>query len=138
MLVLSSILFYYASMPNTKKHEEILTVKIAKELSIILRRIGKTIASLNAIWIIVLCLFQFSNFFNRCWCNSSVLGLGPEMAYDVIKLLPEDISSMRGAWYGGIFLAAGTAAIFVLNRLSAPCLFHCNSRFLNLQLIESY
>ena len=113
ILVLSSALFYYASsMPPTATHKPI--VKIARVLSIVLRRVGKIIASLNAIWIVVVCLFQFSNFFNRCWCNSSVLGLGPEMAFNVIKLLPEDINGMRGAWLGGIFLATGTAAIFVL------------------------
>ena len=36
------------------------------------------------------------------------------MAFNVIKLMPEDIDSMKGAWIGGIVLASGTALIFVI------------------------
>ena len=113
ILVLSSILFYYASStPPTVPHKPI--IKIARKLSIVLRRLGKVIASLNAIWIVVLCLFQFSNFFSTCWCNSSVLGRGSEMAFMVIQLMPKDIDTLKGAWIGGIALASGTALIFVI------------------------
>ena len=113
ILVLSSILFYYASStPPTAPHQPI--VKFARNLSIFFRRLGKIIASLNAIWIVALCLFQFSNFFSRCWCNSSVLGRGPEMAFNVIELTPEDTDNMKGAWIGGIALASGTALIFFM------------------------
>jgi hypothetical protein len=56
------------------------------------------------------CLFQFSNFYFRCYCNSSVIGLGAK-AYNSILLSPEDISAMKGAWVGGASLAAGSAAL---------------------------
>jgi hypothetical protein len=71
------------------------------------------IASLNAVWIVVTCMFQFSNFYDRCYCSSTVLGLGAR-AYNVILLNHDDISAMKGAWIGGAVLAAGAATVCVV------------------------
>jgi hypothetical protein len=106
ILVISSLLSHYSTTaPPTST-----SGWIAGKLSIALRRLGKIVASLNAVWILVVCLFQFSNFNSRCYCNSSVLGLG-ERAYNLISLNSDDLEGMKGAWKGGAFLAAGTAAL---------------------------
>ncbi|KAG6808854.1 hypothetical protein H0H92_002564 [Tricholoma furcatifolium] len=86
---------------------------LAEWLSILLRRVGKIFASLNAIFILVTCIFQFSNFFNRCYCNSSVLGRG-EKGWDVIVLDPEALTRMVHAWAGGVVLAAASAIGFMV------------------------
>jgi hypothetical protein len=109
ILVLSSLLSHYSATALPEN----AYAWIAAQLSIALHRLGKIIASLNAIWIIAACLFQFSNFYSWCYCNSNVISLGAR-AYDVIFLNPEDISAMKGAWIGGVFIAAGCAAMCVV------------------------
>ncbi|TFK32299.1 hypothetical protein BDQ12DRAFT_707705 [Crucibulum laeve] len=114
MLVTSSVLTHYSTMqPREYKSHAIspVAVRVARSLSIILRRLGKFIAALNAVWIIVTCMFQFSNFFDRCYCNSSVFGLGKH-AYNVMEPTAVDVTDMRIAWIGGVCLAGGTAVIF--------------------------
>ncbi|KDQ57919.1 hypothetical protein JAAARDRAFT_251628 [Jaapia argillacea MUCL 33604] len=77
-----------------------------------LRRLGKVLAAFNAIWIVLACLFQFSNFFDRCYCNSSVLGRGSR-AYDVITDTEADLAGMRSAWIAGVLMALGCGTVFI-------------------------
>jgi len=113
MLLTSSILTYYSTNSPTHSFKEhfipALQARVARWLSIFLRRLGKLIAGLNGVWIIAIGLLQFSSFYDRCYCNSGVMGLGTH-AYDVIS--PVDVGSMRTTWIGGFFLAAGAAVIF--------------------------
>ena len=64
---------------------------------------------LNAVWIVTIGFLQFSEVYDRCYCNSSVAELG-KYAYDIIA--PVDIGSMRAAWVGGFFLGARAGMIF--------------------------
>ncbi|KAG5734151.1 hypothetical protein E4T56_gene1216 [Termitomyces sp. T112] len=110
LLLVSSFLSHYVSM---RRHPaDHLSTILARLISIGIRRLGKVLAVFNAIWIVVTCLFQFSNYLDRCYCNSSVLGRGIT-AWNVITYDPQDISNMRGAWIGGVVLAAGSATLFV-------------------------
>ena len=59
-------------------------------------------------------MFQFSSFLDRCYCDSSVLMWGTKKAYMVLDLTTDDIHDMISAWIGGVFLAAGSALIFVI------------------------
>ncbi|KAG6906054.1 hypothetical protein DXG01_016115 [Tephrocybe rancida] len=86
---------------------------LARWMAITVRRTGKILAAFNAVWVVVSCLFQFSNFFDRCYCNGSVLGQGVT-SWIVITFIPDDLSSMKGAWIGGVALAAGSATLFVV------------------------
>jgi hypothetical protein len=107
--VISSLLSHYSTTaPSTST-----SGRIAGKLSIALRRLGKIVASLNAVWILMACLFQFGNFCSRCHCNSSALGFG-EWAYNTVSLNSDDLLGMRGAWKGGAFLAAGTATLCIV------------------------
>ncbi|KAG6906055.1 hypothetical protein DXG01_016116 [Tephrocybe rancida] len=110
LLLVSSFLSHYVSTtsrPDTKKW-------LARWMAITIRRFGKMLAAFNAVWIVVSCLFQFSNFFDRCYCNGSVLGRGNFKAWVVITFVLEELSGMRAAWIGGVVLAAGSATLFVL------------------------
>ncbi|KAK7050356.1 hypothetical protein R3P38DRAFT_3173674 [Favolaschia claudopus] len=100
------------------------TTRLAGLLSILLRRLGKVLASLNTVWIILTCLFQFGSFFDRCWCDSSVFYLGANNAYNVIDLGEEDVSSLNAPWIGGVALASGCASVFLgfVNVLINPAL----------------
>jgi hypothetical protein len=83
---------------------------IANQTSIVLRRLGKTIAIVNAMWIVVLCLLQFGNVFDQCYCNSSVLSLG-ERAIAVFVPSDDEVAGVYRAWIGGGFLGAGSTII---------------------------
>jgi hypothetical protein len=107
LLVTSSALAHYSTQVTHKADGQAVytrATRIAGALSIVLRRLGKVVATCNALWIVLACIFQFSSFFDRCYCNSSVLGLG-RLAYDVIQLVDADISTMKAAWIGGVALA---------------------------------
>jgi hypothetical protein len=108
MLVISSFLsYYYTTLPP-----ESTSALTAGQAAIIFRRLGKVIASISAMWILVSCLFQFTNFYNRCYCNSSVLGLG-DKAFSTLDFTYYDVGSMKVAWVCGAFLAAGSVAVCV-------------------------
>nr|GAT60604.1 predicted protein [Mycena chlorophos] len=116
LLVLSSGLAHYSDvLDGFNEYDEPiygLASRVAAWLSIALRRLGKTIAAGNAVWIVAACIFQFVSFFDRCYCDSSVLGLG-KLAYDVIVLVPGDISEMKLAWGGAVALAGGCSVLFL-------------------------
>ena len=86
--------------------------RAARWTSILLRRVGKLIAALNSLWVLVACLFQFASVFDNCYCNSSVFYLHNH-AYNVIALLPGDVTTVKSAWVGGVFLSSGAAIIYV-------------------------
>ncbi|KAF9461781.1 hypothetical protein BDZ94DRAFT_1262981 [Collybia nuda] len=107
MLVLSSILSRY----STATTKSTFLTRTAAQLSIFLRRCGKVLAVFNTILVIASGIFQFSKFYDRCYCNSSVLGWGYK-AFFVMQFNQEDMDQVERAWIGGVALAAGTAALF--------------------------
>ncbi|KAF8218249.1 hypothetical protein K438DRAFT_1796555 [Mycena galopus ATCC 62051] len=115
MLVISSVLAHYSTFTVSVKGRYIHTrlTRIAGVLSIWLRRLGKILASLNAVWIILACLLQFGSFFDRCWCDSSVLYLGVQKAYNVIDVTSSDVAALNSPWIGGVALASGCAILYM-------------------------
>ncbi|KAF8798524.1 hypothetical protein BYT27DRAFT_7203011 [Phlegmacium glaucopus] len=121
LLVTSSILTHYYTIttpgPRARRHNGSTayrwSTRAAKHFSIFFRCLGKVIAAFNSILVVLTCLFQFGNFFNRCYCNSSVFGLRGR-AYNVIILSLDEIISLRSVWLGGVSLAAGSAVLFLL------------------------
>jgi len=116
IMVSSSVLAYYSTNrtshlydPNTSTTSQ----RVAAQLSVILRRFGKILAAMNAVWIVTICIFQFINFFNRCLCNSSVWSRGVENAFMVVKLLPEDHSSIVAGWSIGVATASVACCLFI-------------------------
>jgi hypothetical protein len=116
MLVTSSFLTYYSTSLSRSPDKPTLiptSAKLAGILAAILRRVGKLSAAMNAIWIVLACVFQFSSFFDRCYCNSSVLGRGSSRAYSILNLVVDSdiLISTRSAWIGGEF---STPSILIL------------------------
>ena len=115
ILLMSSILTYYSTNTHTHSFQGHfileLQARVARRLSIFLRRLGKLLAGINAVWIISTGLLQCSSVYDRCYCNSAVMGLG-KRAYYVILLVPGDVGGVRTAWICGSVLATGAAMIF--------------------------
>lgn len=114
LMVLSSAMAHYATIPpHQQQHAQFdASTSGAALASVALRRVGKLLAALNAIWIVVTCLLQLMGIFNSCYCNSSVLGLGSK-AYTVIIFNQGDMQSLTGAWIAGVLLAVGCASGYV-------------------------
>ncbi|KAF7298999.1 hypothetical protein MIND_00848100 [Mycena indigotica] len=110
LLVISSFLVHYAT-PFVPGTAQTLSQRIAGDVAIFLRRSAKVLATLNAVWILVAFLLQFANFYDRCYCNSDVIGLG-KRAHNVMLLLGPDISNMKAAWVGGIALAVSVSGFW--------------------------
>jgi hypothetical protein len=109
MLVLSSIFSFATHSESTRSRSS----PLREHAAIWLRRLGKLLAAVNATWIVLVCLFQFTGVYDTCWCNSSVLYLGKH-AYSVWIFTPADIAAF---WYpvvGGTVLArlVGCALLF--------------------------
>ncbi|KAJ7147042.1 hypothetical protein C8R43DRAFT_1011612 [Mycena crocata] len=109
MLVISSVAAHYAT---TYYRQPDLSHRLAAGTAVLLRRAGKFLATCNAAWILATFLLQFGNFYDRCYCNSDVLGLG-KRAHNVMLLEGSDISAMKAAWVGGIVLAIAGSTLFL-------------------------
>ena len=104
LLVSSSILTHYATMQPLNHWEQPVndwSMRAARLTSIFPRRLGKLIATLQSIWIFISCMFQLSNFYDGCYCNSDVFWLRGR-AYNVIQLMADDLAGAKGAWLGGV------------------------------------
>ena len=121
LLVISSILtHYYTTATHEYESERYISkhnyidwpTRAIKHLSIIFRYLGKVLATFNATWTLLACMFQFSNFYDRCYCNSNVFWMRNH-AYNVISI-GSDVSVMMDNWIGGAFMAAGSAVVYVL------------------------
>ncbi|KDQ58229.1 hypothetical protein JAAARDRAFT_193652 [Jaapia argillacea MUCL 33604] len=116
MLISSAIAYHTNFDSHTSVHPRSAFSPILSYLSaptsMILRRIAKILATLNSIWILLISTLQFSNFFDRCYCNSSALSLGAK-AYAVIQNTVSDLDGVRSAWIGGSVLAIGASVVFI-------------------------
>jgi len=114
-LLLSSYLAHYA---KTRHDAGVVpgsgfnSVNLAKILATFLRRLSISVAGCNAIYVTLVCVFQFSNFYSTCYCNSSVLGRGSQHAYNIIAA-GYDYDRTQAAWIGGAALAGGCIFLFL-------------------------
>jgi hypothetical protein len=85
---------------------------LARGLATFLRRLSTFAAVCNTLCIILACVFQFSDFYSTCYCNSSVLGRGAQYAFNIIAP-GYDYNHMKAAWIGGVALAGGYVVVFL-------------------------
>ncbi|KAG1847790.1 hypothetical protein C8R48DRAFT_837120 [Suillus tomentosus] len=115
MLLISSILAHSAAADPRRAS---LSTRVALAFSHILRWTGKLFAILNFFLAIMASVFQYSNFYDRCFCNSSVFSRGGA-AYDVIIETTAQAAQAKAAWIGALVLACTSASAFlgILNLL---------------------
>lgn len=109
LMLTSSFLTHYSSFndPSLSSHPSRRHLRISNRrsqvigsLAIFFRRLGKVVATANATWIVTTCVLQFSTFYDRCNCNSSVFSRRQD-AYVVLQLTPDVVPGLRSAWVGG-------------------------------------
>ncbi|KAJ7133222.1 hypothetical protein C8R44DRAFT_611081 [Mycena epipterygia] len=99
MLISSSWLNYQ----TTTRRRRAVGAQLA---ALVLRRCGKILGLMNALWLVVLCVFDFAGVYNTCWCQSAYLTLGVR-GYTVMIFTVEDVAAYRTplvvstliAWY---------------------------------------
>ena len=114
-LLLSSQLAHYAKVRHDYgiPRSGLNTITVAEGLATFLRRLSVFAAGCNSLWIILVCLFEFSNLYSTCYCNSSVLGRGVQRAYSLVIATGHDYHSTRVAWTGGFVFAGGCAGLYL-------------------------
>ncbi|KZV70465.1 hypothetical protein PENSPDRAFT_734708 [Peniophora sp. CONT] len=80
-------------------------------LTIVLRRAGKTLAAINALFVIVISLLNSLNLDRTCYCGSGRLFLG-QRAYFVLSLTKAEIDAVNAAWVGAVVASLVTALLF--------------------------
>jgi hypothetical protein len=111
LLLTSSILAHY-SAAYSRQMPEPLSARIALGLSHWLRWTGKLLAIANSAVVILASVFQYSSFYDRCYCNSSVFSRGGD-AYAVIIETAAQAAQAKSAWIGAVALACVSAAGFL-------------------------
>ncbi|KAG1719922.1 uncharacterized protein EDB91DRAFT_1240482 [Suillus paluster] len=113
MLVMSSILSHYSSSCSNQPRNIFSSMHLARVLSNLLRWGGKLLAIVNAIWIIAASMLQFTNIYDNCYCNSSVLGRGVRDAYFIVITDGLDLGYTKAAWFGALALTCCTSLGFI-------------------------
>lgn len=121
MLLISSILAHYAALSHSK--QELLPARVPERessparvplaFSICLRRMGKLLAIANSLWVIATCILQYSDFYDTCFCNSSMISRG-QAAYVTIIETSAQAFLAKVAWYGALAMALTSAGAFVV------------------------
>ncbi|KAG1820504.1 uncharacterized protein BJ212DRAFT_1297883 [Suillus subaureus] len=115
MLLMSSILAH-SSAADPRQVSPSARVTLA--FSHVLRWTGKSLALLNFFLAIMACVFHYSNFYDTCYCNSSVFSRRGA-AYAVIIETTAQAAQAKAAWIGALVLACTSASVFlgILNLL---------------------
>ncbi|KAG2148058.1 hypothetical protein DEU56DRAFT_783933 [Suillus clintonianus] len=86
---------------------------LARKISNLLRWAGKALAIANSIWLVLSCIFVYSNFYDTCFCNGSVISRG-EAAYTVIIETAAQAAQLKAASIGALAMACVTSFLFIV------------------------
>ncbi|MCJ1387087.1 hypothetical protein MMC17_010216 [Xylographa soralifera] len=64
------------------------------------RYLGLLLGAINAIWLLLISILQFTNVYNNCWCESCALGLGTK-AWVILWATDDQI--VAAAWNSWVF-----------------------------------
>jgi hypothetical protein len=107
---MSSVLVHYSAAYS---HRATPSARVALVLSHWLRRMGKLLAIVNSVRVVLACIFQYSNFYDTCFCLSNVLGRGkPTYAANIETAAQAHYLLLKAAW--GAFVLASTSALVFL------------------------
>ncbi|KAG1777418.1 hypothetical protein EV702DRAFT_1179523 [Suillus placidus] len=112
MLLTSSILAHYSAAAAYSNRKS-LSARVPLAFSHCLRRMGKLLAIANSLWVVSICILQYSDFYDTCFCNSSMISRGNAAAYITIIETTAQAALAQAAWIGALFLACTSAFAFV-------------------------
>ncbi|KAG1769634.1 hypothetical protein EDD22DRAFT_1048049 [Suillus occidentalis] len=110
MLLISSILAHYSAASSYRAS---LSECVALICSHSLRRLGKLLAIANSLWVVLMCILQYSGFYHTCFCSSNMIHRGNTAAYITIIETTTQAALAKAAWIGALFLACTSVSAFV-------------------------
>ena len=110
LLFFSSILAHW-TRPQTAWRRRSLSNTFAGPAAALTRWMGKTIAILNGLGLLITCIMQFGGTFDNCFCSSTIFGGDPD---GLIKFVGPDIKKgeVYGSWIGGMVMAFGVGVLY--------------------------
>ena len=112
LLLLSSLLAHLARRQSVSEERSGLKT-FAGCIAMSTRCLGKFIAFMNGVGILVSCIMQFTGVYDNCFCSSTIFGGNLN---GVVSFTDEAVkgSGVHGYWIGGIFAAAVVSSIYTL------------------------
>ena len=93
--------------------------------AVALRTLAKTIAVINSVWIFLHCVFEFTSFYNNCWCNSIYAVMGQKGYWIWLSNAQQkELWDIRAIWSGCSALGITVPSLFVLCFLVAHHHYH--------------
>ncbi|KAF2447526.1 hypothetical protein P171DRAFT_429156 [Karstenula rhodostoma CBS 690.94] len=94
--------------PRSAKHAMFCTLAVAT------RYLGKCLAVINALWIVLSSVFELIGFYESCWCTGTVLGLGNK-AWVVLFVSGDKMrEDAEPSWIGGLTMSLLTMVLTYL------------------------
>ncbi|KAI1172180.1 hypothetical protein F4777DRAFT_524993 [Nemania sp. FL0916] len=85
--------------------------QILRVCAVLTRILGRTLAVINAVFIILSTLWELVGFYNNCWCDSTYLSKGMD-GWILLFLKPSETAQVATApWAGSVILSVSVAAI---------------------------
>ena len=99
------------SVLKTQRH----LVRIYGWIAVALRTLAKTMAVLNAVWICLHCIFEFTNYYENCWCNTNYAVLRQNGYWIWLSDAQlRELWDIREIWSGCTALAIIVPSLFIL------------------------
>ncbi|KAL5408009.1 hypothetical protein PMIN06_001613 [Paraphaeosphaeria minitans] len=93
---------------RSAKHELFCVLAVAT------RYLGKMLAVINALWIVLSSIFELIGFYESCWCTGTVLGLG-DKAWVVLFVSGDKMrEEAEPSWVGGLAMSLLTMVLTYL------------------------
>ena len=74
---------------------------------------GKSLATINAAFIVVTSIVQFTGLYDNCWCDACIPSLGKKAGWVILFASDAQIAAVsKSAWVGGVFMSI-FSALFV-------------------------
>ncbi|KAF2760244.1 hypothetical protein EJ05DRAFT_276837 [Pseudovirgaria hyperparasitica] len=109
-----AMLIYQRKAENVHNYRRYGTHSVICVLAVLTRYLGRILAVLNALWIILSSIFELIGFYESCWCTGTVLGLG-KRAWVVLFVSGDRMrEDAAPSWAGGIAMSILAGAITYL------------------------
>ncbi|KAF2732487.1 hypothetical protein EJ04DRAFT_496825 [Polyplosphaeria fusca] len=109
VLLAASMLFSHAAMLRYQRehwYERTTAHSILCGLAVVTRLLGKAMAILSAIWLVLSSLLEFTGVYDRCYCKGNEIGLGKESGWLVLFKTDDDLAQYATSpWAGGVAMS---------------------------------
>ena len=109
---LASSILAHLSRPPPGKTDPRRRLRVFSRGAVLCRRLGKAVAIISALTVLLVCLFQSAGAFDICWCSSTTFDRGRVAVFHTTNYLTKTISKF---WIGGLVMASSVAFLFGLS-----------------------